>query len=378
MALTKKIHVISFDVPYPPNYGGVIDVFHKIKVLKANGISVILHCFDYGRGEQQTLNEYCEQVYYYPRIKKWYHLLSLLPFIVRTRISSELKNNLLKDDYPILFEALHSCFLLQDIDFLHRKKIFRESNIEHQYYWELSRQEKKLARKIYFWQEAIKLRWFETRLKSADLMLVVSESETSYFRKKFPGNSVHYLPSFHGNKEIKSKTGQGDYLLYHAKLSVAENHHAAMQLIDKVFSKISYSVYIAGMSPFDELKEKVNRYPNIQLIENPSPDEMENLVINAQLHCLYTDQGTGLKLKLINVLFKGRFILLNDKMLNGVPIPAQLFHVENNLEEWKKKIDEIMRVHFSVIDIEHRKNSLSLFNDELNSKKMIQWIWSEN
>ena len=29
----KKIHIVSFDIPYPPNYGGIIDVFYKIKTL---------------------------------------------------------------------------------------------------------------------------------------------------------------------------------------------------------------------------------------------------------------------------------------------------------------------------------------------------------
>ena len=34
MDITKEIHIITFDIPYPANYGGVIDVFYKIKALK--------------------------------------------------------------------------------------------------------------------------------------------------------------------------------------------------------------------------------------------------------------------------------------------------------------------------------------------------------
>ena len=45
----KKLHLISFDVPFPANYGGVIDVFYKINSLHKIGIQVILHCFQYGR-----------------------------------------------------------------------------------------------------------------------------------------------------------------------------------------------------------------------------------------------------------------------------------------------------------------------------------------
>ena len=32
--MSKKIHVISFQVPYPPNYGGAIDVYYKLQSLK--------------------------------------------------------------------------------------------------------------------------------------------------------------------------------------------------------------------------------------------------------------------------------------------------------------------------------------------------------
>ena len=56
----KNLNLISFDVPYPPDYGGVIDVFYKIKALYALGIRVHLHCFEYGRKGADELKEICE------------------------------------------------------------------------------------------------------------------------------------------------------------------------------------------------------------------------------------------------------------------------------------------------------------------------------
>ena len=38
--MEKHLHIISFDVPYPANYGGVIDVFYKLKALHAEGIKI--------------------------------------------------------------------------------------------------------------------------------------------------------------------------------------------------------------------------------------------------------------------------------------------------------------------------------------------------
>ena len=45
----KNIHIVSFDIPYPPNYGGIIDIYYKVKTLNKLGINVILHCFQYGK-----------------------------------------------------------------------------------------------------------------------------------------------------------------------------------------------------------------------------------------------------------------------------------------------------------------------------------------
>ena len=40
MSNTFKLHIVSFDVPFPPNYGGVIDVYYKCKHLHQLGIEI--------------------------------------------------------------------------------------------------------------------------------------------------------------------------------------------------------------------------------------------------------------------------------------------------------------------------------------------------
>ena len=48
----RHLHIICLDVPYPVDYGGVFDLFYKIKTLHELGIKIHLHCFEYGRGQQ--------------------------------------------------------------------------------------------------------------------------------------------------------------------------------------------------------------------------------------------------------------------------------------------------------------------------------------
>jgi hypothetical protein len=142
-----KVHIISFDVPFPANYGGVIDVFHKLRCLKKHGVEVILHCFEYGRGEQARLNELASEVHYYKRSTSVFKQFSTIPYIVKSRISEELTQRLLQDNYPILMEGLHTTGILLDKRFEHRHTIFRESNIEHDYYRGLAKAERNLLKK---------------------------------------------------------------------------------------------------------------------------------------------------------------------------------------------------------------------------------------
>ena len=75
--MEKYLHIICLDVPYPPDYGGVFDLFYKLRYLKERGVKIILHCFEYGRGQQSALNEYCTKVFYYKEIQEYgqYHSL---------------------------------------------------------------------------------------------------------------------------------------------------------------------------------------------------------------------------------------------------------------------------------------------------------------
>ncbi|MCX6283192.1 MAG: mannosyltransferase, partial [Bacteroidetes bacterium] len=44
--MEQHLHIVSFDIPYPPDYGGVIDVYYKIKTLSEAGVKIHLHCFE--------------------------------------------------------------------------------------------------------------------------------------------------------------------------------------------------------------------------------------------------------------------------------------------------------------------------------------------
>lgn len=369
----KTLHIISFDVPFPANYGGVIDVFYKLKALHALGVDITLHCFEYGRAEAEELKKYCNKVYYYKRNNSVFNQLSSTPFIVKSRTSEQLVQNLLLDKAPILFEGLHTCAILNDKRLKNRFKIYRESNIEHEYYRYLASSEKNIFKKWYFKLEANKLEKFENELVNANAMLVVSEEDTRYLQKKFPDINVKYLPSFHPYNTIECTTGKGNFALYHGNLSISENYLAAEYLIKEVFSKTSHKLIIAGLNPKDSLLQLAKHYENVEIIANPSDEKLNELLKTAHINCLYTHQESGLKLKLLNSLFAGRFCLVNDKMLYGTSL-QNCCEIANTSEEFIEKTNSLFATEFSSEELEKRAESLEKFNIEANAKQIIELI----
>ena len=71
-----KLHVVSFQVPFPPDYGGLIDVYYKLKALKEAGCSVVLHTYRYEVAEQPDLLKVVDAVYYYERFTGWCSMFS--------------------------------------------------------------------------------------------------------------------------------------------------------------------------------------------------------------------------------------------------------------------------------------------------------------
>jgi hypothetical protein len=373
----KHIHIVSFDIPWPPNYGGVIDVFYKVRTLHRLGIKVHLHCYEYpGRDPAPELNDFCEEVLYYPRKTGILSALSLKPYIVSSRRSEELMKNLLKDDHPILFEGLHSCYYMDDPRLAGRIKVYRESNIEHRYYFNLFKVDPNLKKKLYFLLASFKLLFYQRVLRHSDLMLAVSKYDADYLAEKFPGRKVVYLPSFHTNEKVTSQSGRGDYALYHGNIEVPENEYAAKFLANEVFDKQGIPFIIAGMNPREIFYKMAENNHSISLIPNPTDEEMFSLISNAHVNILVTFQATGLKLKLLNTLYQGRYCLVNNAMLTGTGL-EDLCVVGNSATELRAKLEELFSKEFDDKENERRHQVLlENYDNLLNGKRLVELVFN--
>ncbi|HNW76077.1 MAG TPA: glycosyltransferase family 1 protein [Bacteroidales bacterium] len=376
--MSNHLHIVAFDNPYPPRYGGVIDIWYKISVLHDAGMMIHLHYFSYGKKkeEEDILRQYCATVQAYPRKTGWRSQLSIIPYIVYSRKSEALIQDLCRDDYPILFEGLHTCYYLDDPRLKGRRLLYRESNIEHDYYRHLAKAERNPLKKVFFLCESRKLRHYEQVLENSSVMLTVSQADTEYLQRRFPSKKVIRIPSFHKDDEVISVPGKGDFVLYQGNLSVAENTAAVSFLIRKVWNESMPPLVIAGKNPSKSLVRLAKTCHRIRLIANPDDATMTGLLRDAHINLMVTFQPTGLKLKLLNALFNGRFCLVNEAMLAGTGLTS-LCSVAATPEQFREEIRRLFTCTFTEEETGKRRDILSkIYSNRENGKLLLQCISS--
>lgn len=368
--MSRALQIISFTIPWPADYGGVIDIYYRLLALKDAGIEIDLHCFEYNRKPAELLKKICRNVFYYPRSGYFDAPFSGLPYIIRSRNHIDLEKRIRTSGAPVLMEGLHSTSLLQDVMIAERSFV-RIHNIEHEYYSKLSKAESSLFRKIYLKREAARLAHYEPVLNKAAGLACISSSETNYYSGKFGGKAFH-LPAFHPYSSADVPGGKGEYVLYHGNLAIAENHKAALFLLRSVCVQPDFPLIIAGRSPRKSLLKEAAKHSNVKIIADPGESEMEQLIRDAHVHALPTFQETGVKLKLLAALFRGRFVVTNSAMTSGTGLETLCERADSG-HEFHTVIRQLMEKEVSQ-DMQQKRNAIlsDKYNNNRNAQILIQ------
>lgn len=352
----------------------MFDLFYKIKTLHHLGVKIHLHCFEYGRGVQPELDKYCEEVIYYPR-KRLVEGISLrLPYIVSSRKNPGLIKNISKDSYPVLLEGIHCTYYLYHGELSNRKVWVRLHNVEYEYYRQLAKSTGNYFKKLYFLLESRLLKRYEKVIAQNGNLIAVNKKDQLTYQRTFSAKNIQFLPVFLPFDEVKSKTGKGNFCLYHGNLSVSENEKAVWWLIENVFNFTEFPFVIAGKNPSPKLKLYSLKNKNIQLIANPSQHEMDELIQNAHIHIIPSFNTTGIKIKLLNALFNGRFVVTNNTGVAGTDL-EMLCSIAGTPSDYIKTITELWQLPFSQNNINMRDEVLkNQFNNEKNGQQLIEWL----
>jgi hypothetical protein len=327
----QPLHIISMDNPFPPDFGGIIDVYFKIKALHKIGYKIYLHTFTEKIPDfSPELEAITEKVFYYRFASNPLLFFSGIPFSIVSRNNKALLQNLNTVKAPILFEGLKTTYLVKKKKLNGFTKILRLHNIEQDYFKGISKTESNIFKKIAFALEHRKYKRYEGIIASFDKVLALSHFEETYINRKY-GNAF-YVPVFHGNNTVAKLDGKGNFALYHGDLNTADNREAVRFLIDAFKAIPDFKLIIASGSGEYFVTKIIADQSNagfIRLIDFP---HLKSLMSEAHINISWSFQKSGTKLKVVNALFNGRFCIINDNITDD-PNVSNLCITTNNKQQ---------------------------------------------
>lgn len=373
MSSLEEIHIITHQVPWPVDFGGVFDLFYKIKALSESGVKIHLHCFTKKEENAPILNRYCSSVTHYKRTSFFQSFKFNLPFIIRSRSSTDLISNLKKDNFPIIFDGIHTTFPLFFPLGKDRKIKIRLHNVEYLYYEKLAELESGFYKKMYFKLESYLLKRYESKLAKAYDFWALSTQDLEVYRSNLGCEKIEFLPAFLPWNNPTSHLGLGNYCLYHGNLSVNENIKAVEWLLDEVFSKNKIPFVIAGKNPSEELKKKVYQFQHTCIVENISEFEMDDLIAKAQINVLPSFNQTGIKLKVLHAMFKGRHCIVNKEAIEGAEI-EEGYLLYDGSADLTDLVNQFFNIPFTESDYSSRSRGLELYDNKNLIDKITAWL----
>jgi hypothetical protein len=364
----KPLHIISFDNPFPANYGGVIDVFYKVKALHNLGYEIHLHCFHQDRGTvAPEVKAITKAVYLYPKVRRFSLLFSTIPFSVITRYSKALEVNIKAVNAPILFEGLQTTMLLQTVA-CSATKYLRLHNIESNFYAGIAASETHWFKKLLFYFESKKYSKYEQDLKPFKQVFTLSPYEMGIVSQLT--SAVSYVPVFHGNEKVAPLSGKGTFCLYHGDLRLPDNKKVASFLI-RIFKQLpNYSLVIASSAGKSFVEKQIKGMANIQFEWIKEEAQLTKLFEQAHVNVLWSFQKSGTKLKVINALLKSRFCLINDNMVDDEAI-LQLCELATTETAVIQQIERLFQLEYTQYE-----SRAAVLNATLNDHKNAQLLAS--
>ena len=91
---------------------------------------------------------------------------------------------------------------------------------------------------------------------------------------------------------------------------------------------------------------QVKKYDNISFKNISNNDNLNQLLAEAHINILFTFQKTGIKLKLMNCLYRGKHIIVNNKMVSKTGL-EDLCHQVSSENEILKKTSELFQMEYN-------------------------------
>jgi len=269
-------------------------------------------------------------------------------------IRRDLRKTPINDSYDaVLMQSEFTTDILQNRSIGYRKTIIRVDNDEYGYALQTARAEQKLWRKLYYLQEAVRIKRHSSRLlPKADVLWFVSHEELSRYREHHGSNNsqaAEFLPTAIDLRTFAPCPLKGSNVLFVGSLHTVLNREAVEWYIKNVHPKITdvpdYNLVIAGSTGgkcCEWLHTLTRRFDNVQL--HLDYDDLSDLYSQSAVFVNPMQGGAGVKIKTVEAIVRGLPIVSTTKGVEGIGLLDDAhFKGANTGSEFAERVREFLQ-----------------------------------
>ena len=342
-----RIVVFAPELPYPPDHGGRLDCWRRIKALRAQGHTVMLVCFydDYGRRPDEAViravKEHVQVLIVRPLRKPLIARLAPLsrtatvPWHAAARAPhgrsrrdlymqvADFRPDLLWLEGPQAGELADACRRR-----LRCPMIYRSHNVEHVYRRQLARASGSLVTSLRLLVTTVHLKRYQLRLmRRSELVLDISEKDADYWRTRGVDH-VRWLPPLAESPAPRPPLTPADAdagdpidVLFLGNLHTPNNVEGVRWLVEEVAPRVlrqrpQTRFVLAGSRPSAQARGFAQR-PGIELIA----DVGDPAALQRRAHVLVNPvrRGSGVNIKAIDMLMTDLPLVSTSTGTEGLP-----------------------------------------------------------
>lgn len=386
---SNRITIISHEIPYPPNHGGRLDTWNRIKGLSDLGVDVQLIYWitdkkDINSKDREKISEDTKEAIEIIRKRSVKYVNSKYPskmpsfFEAYNRSSAFDKVKTFNPDW-IMLDGWPGYLAAKKISkALDRPLIYRSHNVESKYLWKIFKASKGLTKlKIFF--NAMNMANAEKEIReTADLVADISEEDLREWDHDERSDKYYILPPIWIPTTIRQNNGSDDNkdidILFVGNLWAPNNIEGLNWYIAKVmpiFTEIENRkprIVFAGSNPTPKFI-KLCESNNIECIANPR--EVDSFYKRAKVAINPVLKSSGVNIKMIEMLTSDNFIVATKAATRGLPKGLhKLIHIADNEANFARKLNEALASRHQVDQQERFKE----INDQFGLTSLRRFI----
>lgn len=308
---------ITLESILPANSGGRIGVYKRLeRIAKKNAIFLY---YPYDNEDEAIylaeLEKICHEVHIYKRNRLGKTGINLIkyPYTVASRkilqMRKDIEKCILDKNIDIInVDFPHMCVNLLGIE-THIPIIINEHNIEWKVYQTISKSQKSLLKKVAYYIDAYRLKYYEQNLMKRmrfSKVTFVSEKDMEYMidSKLINEKQAELVPvGADIHEPLCFEKHNGKNIIFVGKMSYGPNIEAAKWFVKEVFPRLREMIedvkfYIVGKDPSDDIK----RMESEDIIVTGLVDNVKKFYTISDLVVIPLKNGGGVKVKLLEAI----------------------------------------------------------------------------